>query len=295
MPRLVLRSHPAQRPDRRSGSRPAGLFRPGRVGSVSAAAALVLAMTAPSGAAALTPTPGEPAVRGVASLVLGHPDTAAARQAVASAVDVAVGRVTAIWGPGWSRQVTVVLPDTQQEASDLLGPGVDLDRLAAVATADRVVLNPRTFPTLSAVGSNLVLTHEVMHLASRAATGPHTPLWLVEGLADYAGYQGLGVPLGVAAAELRAELQRGEAVTTLPSRADFDGANPELAASYEQAWLAVVRIVERYGQTRLLALYRAIGAARSAAGADLAFRSVLGTTRAAFEQEWAAHLTAVVR
>ena len=227
--------------------------------------------------------------------MLGHPDTAATRRSVAAAVDVAVGRVTAIWGPGWSRRVVVVLPDTQQEASDLVGPGVDLDQLAAVATADRVVLNPQTFLTLSAVGRNLVLTHEVMHLASRAATGPDTPLWLVEGLADYAGYRGLGVPLAVAAGQVTAGLRRGEPVTALPSRADFDGTNPDLAASYEQAWLAVLRIVERYGQDRLLALYRATGAATSPAAADLAFTTVLGTTRSAFEQEWAAHLTASLR
>lgn len=268
------------------------------------ALALVLMLAAPSGAAvpnrAAPPTPvlAGPAVRwdavqGAASVVLGHPDTLAARRTVSTAVEVALRRVTAIWGPGWSGRVTVVLPDTQQEAGALVGQGVNLDQLAAVATADRVVLNPRTFLTLTAVGRNLVLTHEVMHLASRAATGPQTPLWLVEGLADYAGYQGLGVPLAVAAAEVRVQLRRGDAVTSLPGRVDFDGINPDLAASYEQAWLAVVRIVERYGQPRLLALYRAIGAAGSPAAADLAFPTVLGTTRAAFEQEWAAHLTAV--
>ena len=257
--------------------------------------ALVLTMAAPSSGAVAAVTTAGSVVQGMASVVLGHPDTATTRRSVAAAVDLAVGRVTAVWGSGWSRRVTVVLPDSQQEATDVVGPAVDLDQLAAVATSDRVVLNPRTFLTLTEVGRKLVLTHEVMHLASRAATGPNTPLWLVEGLADYAGYRELGVPLAVAAGQVAAGLRRGAPVTTLPSRTDFDGANPNLAATYEQAWLAVLRIVERYGQDRLLALYRATGAAASPAAADRAFTTVLGTTRVAFEQEWAAHLTATLR
>ena len=223
------------------------------------------------------------------------PDSLALRHVVAATVDMAVDRVAALWGSGWSRQVLVIVPSSQQQASQLLGPGVDLAPFAAVATADRVIVNPRTFVTLNQVGRELVLTHEVMHLASRAATGSCSPLWLVEGLADYAGYQQLAVPRSLAAEQVRRQLQSGRRITALPARADFSGSNPSLAATYEQAWLAVLYLVERFGQPRLLALYRTLGRAQSSLAAEQAFTAVLGLTPVAFEQDWVAHLPGQLR
>ena len=261
------------------------------------------------------PSPGQPVVRSTSAEVRCSPDagtsdagtsdfgtlsfgaphlcaagSVALRREVAATVDTAVDRVSAIWGTGWSRQVLVIVPSSQQQASQLLGPGVDLDPFAAVATADRVIVNPRTFLTLNQVGRELVLTHEVMHLASRAATGPFTPLWLVEGLADYAGYQQLAVPRSLAAEQVRQQLQQGRRITALPARADFSGSNPSLAATYEQAWLAVLYLAERFGQPRLLALYRTLGRAESSVAAEQAFSAVLGLTPVAFERDWAAQL-----
>ena len=229
-------------------------------------------------------------MHGASSLVLGQPDSRALRVGVAAEADLAVQRVTRIWGPHWPRQVVVVVPDTQSQASALVGAEVDLDQLAAVATGGRIVINPRTFATLTPPGRTLVLTHEVMHLASKAATGAYVPMWLVEGLADYAGYRELGVALSLSAHEVRADLRRGLRPTTLPTAADFAGDNPRLAATYEQAWLAVVRVAEHYGPAKLLAVYRAMGSAPSQAAAEGAFAAVLGCTVAVFEQEWAARL-----
>ena len=230
------------------------------------------------------------AVRGRSSLVLGQPGSRALRLDVAADTDLAVQRVTRIWGPGWSRQVVVVVPDTQRQASVLVGGGVELDQLAAVATGDRIIVNPRTFATLNPPGRTLVLTHEVMHLASRAATGAYVPMWLVEGLADYAGYRELGVALSLSAREVRADLRRGLRPTGLPTDDDFAGDNPRLAATYEQAWLAVVQLAEHYGPAKLLAVYRAMGAAPSSSAAAAAFADVLGVPVAAFEREWVARL-----
>ena len=256
-----------------------------------ALAAVVLAGSgdqAPAGQ--LLPDAQSDAVHGASSLVLGQPGSRALRVGVAADADLAVQRVTRIWGPSWPRQVVVVVPDTQRAASALVGEGVDLDRLAAVATGGRIIINPRTFATLTPPGRTLVLTHEVMHLASRAATGAYVPMWLVEGLADYAGYHELDVALSLSAREVRADLRRGLRPTGLPTDTDFSGDNPRLAATYEQAWLAVVQLAERYGPAKLLAVYRAMGAAPSPSAAENAFAEVLGSTVTVFEQEWVARL-----
>ena len=52
------------------------------------------------------------------------PDSVALRREVAAIADTAVDRVSAIWGTGWSRQVLVIVPSSQQQASRLLGPPV---------------------------------------------------------------------------------------------------------------------------------------------------------------------------
>ena len=247
-------------------------------------------------------------VKGASSLVLGHPRSKALLTTIAGAMDRAVPQVNAFWGTGWSGQVVVLVPDNQSELNTILGSVSDFSQIAAVATAEladghsphhpvgeRVIVNPANFNKLGALGRRVVLTHEVTHVASRAATGPFEPTWLVEGIADYSGYLGLALPLSITARDLREDLRKGKPVTRLPSAQDFDTTNAALPQAYERAWLAVVRLVERYGQPKLLAFYRAVGAADSAAAAQAAFTTVLGTTDAAFEKEWAADLASKLR
>ncbi|MFN2524070.1 MAG: peptidase MA family metallohydrolase [Mycobacteriales bacterium] len=237
-------------------------------------------------------------VRGRSSLVLGHPSSATLMRTVADAVDAAVPRVTAVWGTAWSRKVVVLVPSTQRELQRLVGGAGDFSRIAAVATAeltgsrpvgDRVIINPPNFRQLGALGRRVVLTHEVTHVATRAATGNATPTWLVEGFADYIGYLGADVSSRVAAQELRVQVRRGRLPATLPADVDFDGGNARLAQVYEQAWLAAVLLARRYGSAKLVAFYRAVG---SGLTVDAALQRVLGTDLARFTRDWRRDLQA---
>ncbi|MCW2776469.1 MAG: lipoprotein [Frankiales bacterium] len=240
-------------------------------------------------------------------LVLGHPGDDALLRQVASSVQAAVPRVSAVWGEDWAQRVVVLVPRTPQELAALVPHGGDLSQIAALATADvaaapgglpvgdRVVVNPSTFLRLGPTGRRVVLTHEVTHVASRSATGAAVPTWLVEGLADVVGYRGADVPLSVAARDLQADVRAGRLPQQLPDDDAFDGGSPSLTSVYEQAWLAVSLLVDRYGEARAVELYRAVGRAEDAAGVERAFEEQLGTTLPAFTRAWRASLRARLR
>lgn len=242
------------------------------------------------------------AVRGEASLVLGRPASRRLLTRLAAAADAAVPRVTKVWGTDWPQAVAVLVPDSQAELGDLLGRPGELSQIAAVATAeiitaagtttavgDRIIINPRNFDGLGPVGRQVVLTHEVAHVATRKASGPSIPAWLVEGLADYVGYRDAGVSVTVAARELRAEVQAGRLPLSLPTDFDFRGDNPDLAQAYEKSWLAVVLLADLYGEDAMLRFYRAVGASDEATPAravESALAAEFGTEPAAFTAAW---------
>jgi hypothetical protein len=239
-------------------------------------------------------------------LVLGHPGGRLALATIARRAAAALPAVTAVWGPRWSRRVVILVPATEAEMAAVIDSGGDLSRIAAVATAelssgqarsavgDRVVLNPVTFPTLSALGQQVVLTHEVTHVATRADTGPDLPEWLIEGFADYVGFRRSGLPLSSAAGELRQQVSAGDVPVALPMNAEFGGANPDLAAVYEEAWLACRLIAQRDGQAALVRLYRAVGTSRAPAAPALeaALRRIVHLSVPEFTAAWRRYLRA---
>ena len=240
-------------------------------------------------------------VHGRRSLVLGHPREAALLRTLAREADRDVLRVTRVWGTGWARRVVILVPDTQTELAQILVDGGDLGQIAAVATAelsgltgqvrpvgDRILINPPNFARLGPLGRQVVITHEITHVATRAATGPGAPDWLVEGFADYVGYLGTGVDARIAASELRSDLASGYRLGGLPGDVLFAGDAPRLAQSYEEAWLACRYTAARYGQEALVALYRTIGAAGGGEGRAVAsgLAQVLHTTLSAYVTGW---------
>jgi hypothetical protein len=208
--------------------------------------------------------------------------------------------VTSVWGANWSQRLVVLVPSTQAELNRIIGGSGDFSQIAAVATAelrdsgngyhpvgDRIVINPPTFAKLGTLGRRVVLTHEVAHVATRAASGPEAPAWLVEGFADYVGYRGVRVPYSASASELRSAVRRGDVPAALPTEHDFEGDNKDLAKVYEEAWLAVTLIAEQHGRDGLLRFYREVGRAdaRPTAVND-AFRRLWGTSVATFTAQW---------
>jgi hypothetical protein len=240
------------------------------------------------------------AVRGRSSLLLAHPTNVDRLAAFVDAVDAAVPRVTAVWGPAWPKQVAVLIPDTNPEMAALVGEQFALARIAAVSIADyadaqtgkargqRVVINPANLDRLGSAGRRIVLQHEITHIASRGVTGAGMPTWLVEGFADLVGYRDSGVPATVIGQDLRALVRRGAWPGRLPADRDFHGDSARLAAAYEEAWSACRLIAARIGVPGLVRFYRQVGTAPGdgAAAVDAALRQFLHLSTAQFVAQW---------
>ncbi|MFE7763960.1 hypothetical protein [Streptomyces sp. NPDC057438] len=246
------------------------------------------------------------AVRGARSLVLGVGRPTADLRAYAALADRAVPAVTEAWGGNWARRVMVVVPESLEEMAGLLGaPASGYRGIAAVTTgetggaakvpADRIVVNPEAYALLGGLGKQVVLTHETTHVATRAHTDASTPLWLSEGYADWVGYRGTGRTAADVAPELRRAVAEGRAPAGLPADADFGFSDDSggLAEAYEGGWLACRMIADRWGEVRLDAFYRAVGAHASREGAvEGALREVLGTTVEDFTVRWREYVRA---
>ncbi|MFC8987272.1 hypothetical protein [Streptomyces sp. NPDC057115] len=244
------------------------------------------------------------AVRGGGSLVLGVGQSDDRLRDYARLADRAVPAVSDAWGRRWSRHLVVLVPTSLQGMAGLLNsPASSYRGIAAVTTgetgagerapADRIIVNPDAFGLLGDSGRQVVLTHEATHVATRAHTSASTPLWLSEGFADWIGYRDGARTPAQAAPELARAVARGDVPEALPADDDFgfSGDAEGLARAYESGWTACRLIADRWGEDRLRAFYRAVGAHDRREGAvEQALRDVLGTTHADFTAQWRDHL-----
>ena len=254
--------------------------------------------------------PGLRIIRGRSGIVIGNAPEARMRE-YSTIGDSAVRRVSGVWGKDWSSHVVLVTPASNQEFARLLLRSADkgLDQVAAItqgviesgrrAQGDRVIINPRAFIALQPLGRQVVITHEVTHLAARSSTTSPTPIWLTEGMADYVGYSGLGLPRSGVASELLALVRAGKGPRALPAEAEFDPSMTKIASSYSGSWLAVCRLVDLYGQAKVVAFYRAVGSVTTSrdgeepdpeAAAASAFPRSFGVTEAHFVVGWKRYL-----
>lgn len=214
---------------------------------------------------------------------------------IARRLAAAVPKVTAVTGTSWARRAVALAPADPALAGRIAGGGQDIAQFAALAVVtpgpdrspgqDRIVVSP-AFGRLNALGRDVVLTHELTHVATGGARDARTPIWLIEGLADYVGYRGTKVTVKSAARELAADAAAGRLPTALPARSDFDGASGRLSQAYQEAWLACRMVADRYGESTLVRLYRAAGREPEAA----ALRRTLGLSPDTFTADWRDYL-----
>ncbi len=254
-------------------------------------------------------------LQGTSGIVIGNAPESRMRDYIATA-DSAVRRVTGVWGTDWNSRVVILTPSTTDEFVKLLMRTSDdgLDQVAAItqgvvglgerAQGDRVVINPQAFTALQPLGRRVVITHELTHLAARSSTTRPVPIWLSEGMADYVGYSGLGLPRTRVAAELLGIVRQGKGPKSLPNDADFDPAKTKIAPFYSASWLAVSRLVDLYGQPKVVGFYRSIAGGLKVdpavdsdpdAIAALAFPMSFGVSEAAFVTGWQRYLTTLAR
>ncbi len=246
-------------------------------------------------------------------------DEAAGRVAAEAAEDLpaATARVDAAWGPDWPRGTAVVVVPTTALAARLAG--LDPRRAAALdavavgqdaALPDgapagvRVVLAADRFARLTRAGRTATLTHELVHVATRATAGARpaadglrpVPRWLSEGCADHLARLGLDVPAAALAAPLLRAVAAG-AAPAVPADEDFEATGARLQVAYAAAWTLVTSAARRAGTPAVTALQRRLGTAPGRGGEpaaplaerlDGACRATLGTGWADVQRTWRA-------
>jgi hypothetical protein len=212
----------------------------------------------------------------------------------AEAAVPAVRRVLPQWRRGLVVEVPASAPALEQALHATAG---DYDQIAAVTTAAdgssapqsavHVFVNPDVYAGLHVTGAQVVMTHEATHVAT-GAWDSGSPLWLLEGFADYVALRDVDLPVERSAAQIIAAVRRSGAPSALPDAAAFGARTPRLGATYESAWLACRMIADDAGEADLVAFYRAVDRGR-ALGPALA--STTGLSVAGLTAQWRSYLT----
>ena len=218
--------------------------------------------------------------------------SAALADRIAALADAAVPQVRSVL-PEWGGHLVVEEPGSQ----DALEAALHADHgqyagIAAVTTAVdgsrvrgapvHVFVNPPVFDPLGSRGSQVVLTHEATHVATRAATSP-APIWLVEGFADYVALSAQRIPVATSASRIAALVRRAGPPAHLPGSAQFAAGTPDLEARYESAWLACRLLADTGGQARLVSFYDAVDAGTPL---DTALRTRFGFGVRGLTERW---------
>ena len=184
---------------------------------------------------------------------------ARARRAVA-----VTGRVLADDEP----RLVVEVPADEAALDAALGaePGSYAAIAAVTAAVDgdpagspvHVFLNPAVYDRLRGRGAQVVMSHEAVHVATRAAAADGVPLWLLEGFADYVALRDVDLPLRTTAGQVAEQVRDEGLPQALPGPAEFDTGATHLGAAYEAAWLACRVLAERRDEQALVALYDAV-------------------------------------
>jgi hypothetical protein len=238
-------------------------------------------------------------------IVLSHPGHEPMVDRLVRELDTSVEAVNEIWPTSWSGRVALLLPDSPGEMRALVGADdFPVESVVAVATADRVVnktrtvagqrvvLSPSGVRALSIASLRIVLRHEITHVAARADTVDGSPIWVLEGFADYVGYRDSGITLAEGAPDLAQRVRRNGLPTALPENRAFNSRGSAMSLAYQQSWSLARYISERYGERALISVYRKLAGAGavSAKETDTMLRGVLGVDRAGLVAGWQSYL-----
>lgn len=170
--------------------------------------------------------------------------------------------------PRWTSPVVVEVPSSAPDLDETLGvpPGTYAGIAAVTAGAGtdtgpdapvHVFVNPEVTDGLRRAGAQVVMSHELVHVATDAVRRPVEP-WLLEGFADYVALRDTRLPDDVTLGRAIEAARRDGVPAALPTAADFNTRARDLQARYEEAWLACRLIAERLGEGALVEVYEGV-------------------------------------
>lgn len=215
----------------------------------------------------------------------------------------ALDRLNRAWTVPWPRKVVLVVPHSDVSLKRMLQATFDPAKFVAFAystidpdegsyTGHRIIVNP---PVIAGRGRDevlTILTHELLHVATRALSGPFVPLFVEEGLAEVAGHGESPTAL----AYFDSIVGGGAFDRKLPEDFQFSaGTGNDIYLSYQEAQSAVRYFIDRWGIERFREFYERLGRTRLSAGlaswhVERALRRTLHLGLRAFERAWAASI-----
>jgi hypothetical protein len=202
------------------------------------------------------------------------------------------------WRGSWNGRVVVLATSSRREVRKIIDVDYAISNFAAFAyspyrdagyspariVVDRATLNERSSDTIE-----LFLTHEMAHVATRRASGPHIPLWLEEGLAEWISR----VPGDGADLYYANQVATGAVRPRLATDRQFRrGHADELFLHYQSSRTAVAYFIERWGYGKFVRFYKALGDSHEEFGSQAkhlrsAMRRFTGLSPSKFERQWA--------
>ncbi|WP_328858240.1 hypothetical protein OG579_04455 [Williamsia herbipolensis] len=240
------------------------------------------------------------ATGGKQSVVLDYPGSRALGARLQSAMPGAVAAVAAFWGPDWPRRTVVVATDSTTVFSALSRSAPADASAAAAATVSasddavggytvgqRVVFTPGAITGLPGPALDVVLRHELTHVAARTSTKPTAATWVTEGVAEYVGRAGTYRSISDAAPDLMAEVAAGSVPTGLPADDAFAVSGAGAPIAYQTAWSFAAYVAQTHGAADLKKLYLSLaGGPSTPAQQAQAMTAALGGPGAAVISGW---------
>jgi hypothetical protein len=202
------------------------------------------------------------------------------------------------WKGSWNGRVVVLATSSRREVRRIIDVDYAISNFAAFAYSPflasgyspaRIVVERETLSDRSSDIIELILTHEMAHVATRRASGPHIPLWVEEGLAEWISRTpGDGADLYYAQ-----QVAAGAVQPVLATDRQFRRDNAEeLFLHYQSSRTAVAYFVKRWGYKKFVRFYRTLGDSHNDSGSRAkhlrsAMRQFTGLGPSQFERQWA--------
>jgi hypothetical protein len=202
------------------------------------------------------------------------------------------------WKGPWNGHVVVLATSSRREVRRIIDVDYGISNFAAFAYSpyrDAGYSPARIIVDRSTLGGHppdiveLILTHEMAHVATRRASGPHVPLWLEEGLAEWmARVPGDGADLYFAN-----QVASGAIEPRLATDRQFRKGNAEeLFLQYQSSRSAVAYFIERWGYGKFVHFYKALGDSHNKYGSRAKhlrseMRRFTGLSLSKLERQWA--------
>lgn len=205
-------------------------------------------------------------------LYLSHRDLRGAAKTVLDSAETALDGVSREWPLGWNRKVVILAPSTTEELGRLIQATFDLDVFVAFAASGldrrrdwdlvghRIILNWPNFSLYGRATQQAILTHELLHIATREHSGPVVPVFVEEGVAEW-------VTGRDSADVLETQVAAGLFDRLLPLDHEFiSGSDTVILSAYQESSAAIRFAAEEFGDDAVAEFYAQLGSIRRSPG-----------------------------